>query len=159
MAQKYNASLNLKVKIRLFLALVIIVTIAGAILDYPQMFNQSIDLINNKLGLKIPQFFNWPFRLGLDLQGGTQLIYQADVSKVPGSDRNDSLEGVRDVIERRVNAFGVSEPLVQTTKEGDNYRVIVELAGIKDVEEAIKMIGETPLLEFKEQNDGPKELT
>ncbi|OGY42196.1 MAG: protein-export membrane protein SecD [Candidatus Buchananbacteria bacterium RBG_13_39_9] len=159
MAQKYNASLNLKVKIRLFLALVIIVTIAGAILDYPQMFNQSIDLINNKLGLKIPQFFNWPFRLGLDLQGGTQLIYQADVSKVPGSDRNDSLEGVRDVIERRVNAFGVSEPLVQTTKEGDNYRVIVELAGVKDVTEAIKMIGETPLLEFKEQSTEPAQLT
>jgi protein-export membrane protein SecD len=92
------------------------------------------------------------FRLGLDLQGGSQLIYQADVSKVAEADRMTSLGGVRDVIERRVNSFGVSEPVIQVNKtmNGD-YRIIAELAGIKDVKEAIKMIGETPLLEFKEQ--------
>lgn len=103
-------------------------------------------------------FFNKFFpRLGLDLQGGSHLEYQADLSNISSADQASALSGVRDVIERRVNAFGVSEPLVQTS--GQN-RLIVELAGIKDVKEAIKKIGETPLLEFKEQeNTGPVALT
>ena len=67
--------------------------------------------------------------------------------------------GVRDVIERRVNVFGVSEPVVQTSVSGEQYRVIVELAGISDVDQAIQMIGETPLLEFKEQAPQARELT
>ncbi|MCX6740195.1 MAG: protein translocase subunit SecD, partial [Candidatus Parcubacteria bacterium] len=62
-------------------------------------------------------------------------------------------------IERRVNAFGVAEPLVQTNKQGDNFRVVAELAGVSDVQQAIKMIGETPLLEFKEESTAPKELS
>lgn len=94
--------------------------------------------------------------LGLDLQGGTHLVYQADISDIPSADRDSALEGVRDVIERRVNAFGVSEPLVQT-RSGN--RLIVELAGVSDVNEAIKQIGETPLLEFKEIEENQKELT
>lgn len=159
MAQKNRGSVNPRTKIKIYLAIIFIVAILGAFWDYPKIYDSGVDFLNSKLGLQIKHFYNLPFRLGLDLQGGTQLIYEADMGQVPGRDRTDSLEGVRDVIERRVNAFGVAEPLVQTTKEGDNFRVIVELAGIKDVEEAIKMIGETPLLEFKEQNDGPKELT
>ncbi len=93
------------------------------------------------------------FHLGLDLKGGTHLVYQADTSKIEAGDRESAVEGVRDVIERRVNAFGVAEPVVQTNKDQfGNYRIIVELAGVKDVNQAIKMIGETPLLEFKELN-------
>ena len=95
-------------------------------------------------------FFNsFSPKLGLDLQGGTHLVYQADVSNIETGERDAALEGVRDVIERRVNAFGVSEPIVQTSS---NHRLIVELAGIFDVNEAIQNIGETPLLEFKEVN-------
>lgn len=99
-------------------------------------------------------FWNkFDFHLGLDIKGGTHLEYMADVSKVEVGDRDSAVEGVRDVVERRVNAFGVAEPLVQTNKsQAGEYRLIVELAGVKDVNEAIKMIGETPLLEFKEQN-------
>lgn len=88
----------------------------------------------------------------MDLQGGAHLVYQADVSQIPPSERQDAVEGVRDVIERRINALGVSEPLVQTNRNGDNYRIIIELPGVFDIKEAIKQIGETPLLEFKEQN-------
>ncbi len=112
-------------------------------------------IIYPKLPAQIP-FSNWfnkfEVKLGLDLQGGAHLVYEADVSQIPLSDRNDAVEGVRDVIERRVNALGVSEPLVQTNKIGDTYRVIVELAGVTDINEAINQIGETPLLEFKEEN-------
>lgn len=92
-----------------------------------------------------------PYRLGLDIQGGTHLVYQADVKNVASADRQNSLDAVRDVIERRVNLFGVSEPLVQVEKSGGEWRLIVELAGVRDINTAIKMIGETPFLEFREE--------
>ena len=98
----------------------------------------------------LPKIKENQFRLGLDLQGGSQLIYQADVSNISDADKDDLLDGVRDVIERRVNTFGVSEPVIQINKTIDNdYRIIVELAGIKNVDDAIKEIGETPKLELK----------
>lgn len=123
-------------------------------LVYPAAFNKGADFLNGKLGLedsslKIPHFFNVPFRLGLDLLGGTHLVYQADlVHLAAGQSDADAMEGVRDVIERRVNIFGVAEPLVQV--EGRD-RLAVELAGVRDIAEAIKLIGETPFLEFKEE--------
>jgi preprotein translocase subunit SecD len=83
------------------------------------------------------------------------LVYEADVSKVASRDQNDAVEGVRDVIERRVNAFGVSEPLVQTNYSAGIPRIIIDLAGVKNVSEAIKQIGETPILQFKEQSESP----
>ncbi len=95
------------------------------------------------------------FRLGLDLKGGTHLVYEADMQSIPESDRTAALTGVKDVIERRVNAFGVAEPVVQTTTEGGHYRVIIELAGVLDVAQAVQLIGETPILEFKELNPNP----
>src|SRR3989338_1635935 len=141
-----------KNKIRLAVAGIFLMAVFGLLLDFPQIFE--------KAGFKLPGFLNWPFHLGLDLQGGTHLVYQADVSQIPGQDQASAVEGVRDVIERRVNAFGVSAPIVQTTKSGDSWRMIVELAGVSDVNQAITMIGETPLLEFKEQNPSPQiELT
>ncbi|MDZ4229796.1 MAG: peptidylprolyl isomerase, partial [Candidatus Veblenbacteria bacterium] len=97
------------------------------------------------------QFWNrYNVQLGLDLRGGAHLVYEADVSQVPDSERADAVEGVRDVIERRVNFFGVAEPVIQTSKVGESWRVIVELPGVTDTQEAIRLIGETPVLEFKE---------
>lgn len=99
-----------------------------------------------------------PFRLGLDLQGGIHLIYRADTSIVEESEISESMVGLRDVIERRVNLFGVTEPLVQIEKKGNGeQRLIVELPGIKNINQAVDMIGETPYLEFKTQR--PKEET
>jgi preprotein translocase subunit SecD len=93
---------------------------------------------------------NFPFRLGLDLSSGVRLVYKADVSKLAEADRAEGLNILRDVIERRVNAFGVSEPLVQieSSLSGED-RLLVELPGLTNVEQAIKLIGETPTLEFK----------
>lgn len=95
-----------------------------------------------------------PFKLGLDLSGGTYLTYRADVSRVPTAEVGDAMDSLRDVIERRVNLFGVSEPRVttETTTLGGNgreYHLIVELPGVTDTKKAIAMIGQTPLLEFK----------
>lgn len=88
----------------------------------------------------------YPFKLGLDLQGGTHLVYQADLSGI--DDKSDAMTGVRDVIERRVNLFGVAEPRVQISGQD---RLIVELAGIKDTKQAIAMIGLTPSLDFRKE--------
>lgn len=98
------------------------------------------------------------FKLGLDLSGGTHLVYNADTSKLAAADIPDSLASLREVVERRVNAFGVGEPLVQTEQGGalgnGAYRLVVELPGITDVNQAVKLIGETPVLEFKLVNQG-----
>ncbi|KKW41688.1 MAG: Protein translocase subunit SecD [Candidatus Magasanikbacteria bacterium GW2011_GWA2_56_11] len=96
----------------------------------------------------------------LDLQGGVQLIYEADVRDIPAADQAASVEGVRDVVERRVSGMGVGEPTVQTSQVGESYRLNVELPGVTDIGQAIKMIGETPILEFKEENrEPPRDLT
>jgi len=139
---------------------VLALTALTGFLSYPQAWNRGADFYNAKVvdalklpgGFKLPHYWNVPFKLGLDLQGGTHLVYEADTKDIPDSERAGALEGVRDVIERRVNAFGVSEPIVQTNKAGDRWRIIVELAGVRDVRDAIRMIGETPILEFKEEN-------
>lgn len=147
--------------VRRFLFIIIALVIICAVIDSPAYYNKAVDFIaqktNNKV--RIATTTEKTFSLGLDLQGGSHLVYSADMSEIDDKDRYSALEGVRDVIERRVNVFGVSEPIVQTNVAGGEYRIIVELAGIKDVEEAIKMIGETPLLEFKEQVDQIRELT
>lgn len=111
----------------------------------PELVNKGLGYAHTKLNTpdwKVKKYKS--FRLGLDLLGGTHLLYQADLSKV--ADKEDALEGIRDVIERRVNLFGVSEPVVQISGQD---RLIVDLAGVRDVNEAIKLIGETPFLEFK----------
>lgn len=149
-----------KAKIRWALFGIIILALIAANFDYPKYYDQTTDWLNSKTNMRLPHMYNKPFKLGLDLQGGTRLIYEADVSNIPDKERNSAMDGARDVIERRVNAFGISEPVVQTSKSGGQWLVAVELAGIKDINQAIKMIGETPLLEFKEENQQTnKELT
>ncbi len=96
---------------------------------------------------------------GLDLQGGVHLVYEADMQSIEKGKEMESLKGVQDVIERRVNAFGVAEPSIRASKIGDSYRLIVELAGVKDIEDAKKMLKETPYLEFKEEGETKIELT
>ncbi len=121
----------------------------------------------NKNFDKTSSFFkSHPFRLGLDLSGGSHLIYKADISQVPTGQVSDSMNALRDVIERRVNLFGVSEPVVQVQNGGfisgnNDEKLIVDLPGVTDVEKATQMIGQTPLLEFKIEapKDTPQKLT
>ena len=128
--------------------LLLLLTAAVGYVDYPKSPNIHIGSIQRDLNV----------RLGLDLKGGTSLVYTADVSQVPAADRTSALDGVRDVIERRINAYGVAEPVIQTSRVGNDYRVSVDLAGVQDINQAIKLIGETPLLEFREQAE-PKGLS
>ncbi|KKT81526.1 MAG: Preprotein translocase subunit SecD, partial [Candidatus Azambacteria bacterium GW2011_GWA1_44_9] len=95
----------------------------------------------------------FPFKLGLDLSGGVQLVYQADVSSIKPAEVKNAMDSLRDVVERRINLFGVAEPIVQIEEKGGvagavEERLIVELPGITDVKRAVEMIGQTPKLEF-----------
>ncbi len=118
----------------LFLGIIIIVAIAAAFFVYPKGWGAQAE----------------PWRLGLDLEGGAHLVYNIDLSKVAAADQDSVVAGLRDVIEKRVNLFGVSEPQVYTAQSGGQQQLIVDLAGVKSVTDAINEIGQTPLLDFRE---------
>ena len=115
------------------------------IIDWPNSFN--IKFLQN---VKIHE--------GLDLQGGTHLVYELDLSKVDPKDTDNAVQGVIDVIDRRINALGVSEPVIQSAKIGDKNCIIVELPGVTDINEAVNLIGKTALLEFWEQETSLKDI-
>lgn len=121
------------------------------------------DLNIKFLGSDIKRDLN--LSLGLDLAGGSYLVFEADTSGVSDERKKESVEGVRDIIERRVNLFGVSEPSVRTSSYLDKMRVIVELPGIKDTNSAITLIGKTAQLIFAQVSESesggliPTELT
>lgn len=135
-----------QVKIRYQFALVLLLGLVCGIISYPQIVRPIPKLFGFFDALKVNK--------GLDLQGGIHLEYKADVSQIENGKVNDALVAAEAVIERRVNAFGVGEPLVQLSQSGTEHRIIVELPGIKDIEQAKKMIKETPFLEFREGSDG-----
>jgi protein-export membrane protein SecD len=130
--------------------ILLLVLVAGSV-SYPQAANWVIDQTNELIGTKM-KHIDYPAVLGLDLQGGTHLEYVADLSKIDSIEKASAMEGVRDVIERRVNQMGVSEPSILATQDGEDWRLSVELAGVQDINEAIEMIGATPILEFRVEN-------
>ena len=132
-------------KYYIFIGVIILAILAG-IFSYPNYFNKGVDFLNGKMSWTLPHFPDRSYVFGLDLQGGVSLVYQADLSSV--QDKSGAMSGLRDVIERRVNMFGVSEPVVQI--QGQD-RLSVELPGVTDVQKAIQMIGQTPYLEFNEE--------
>ena len=88
-------------------------------------------------------------QLGLDLKGGSYLVYQADLTKKdPSQTDAQVMAAIQTTIERRVNAYGVTEPIIQI--EG-NDRLVVQLPGVKDINEALKLIGQVAELDFREQ--------
>jgi preprotein translocase subunit SecD len=96
------------------------------------------------------------FVLGLDLNGGSALTYKIQTEALPaGSNIDDSVSALRDVVERRVNLFGVREPTVTTdySRLSKEYRLVIELPGVTNVQQAAKMIGETPVLDFRVLKD------
>ena len=141
--------------------LIFILTIVAAYISLPKEFNffgrkfvrQDLNLNYGKL--QIQKSFD--LVLGLDLAGGSHLVLEADTSALPEDKKEIAIEGVRDVIERRVNLFGVSEPVVQTSEFEGKNRVIVDLPGVKDTKEAVDLIGKTAQLIFAEVVEIPVE--
>lgn len=143
-----------------YLAILLLVVIAGVIalpssFTFPyNIFGRSGEIELKRPNLRLNIFgktFEKELELkrGLDIQGGTQIVLEADMKNIPEVDRPTALESVREVIARRVDLFGVSEPVIQTSKNGDTYRLIVELAGLDDPNQAIQLIGATAQLDFR----------
>lgn len=132
-------------------------------IDLPENFplhfkigNKEIKTVINPLSVNTTIFGqhiskDFRTRLGLDLKGGSHLVFEADTSQLKSTDINDAIEAARDVIERRVNLFGVSEPSIQTVKSGTKHRITVDLPGITNVAEAVNLIGQTAQLSFREE--------
>ncbi len=95
---------------------------------------------------------NWyrPLKMGLDLQGGAHLVLETDMSQIAAASRDDALNSVKEIITRRVDLYGVAEPVIQTAKVGSSDRLIVELPGIANIDQAVKLIGQTAQLDFRE---------
>jgi preprotein translocase subunit SecD len=136
---------------KLYFKLIIIILLAAAAfyIVWPQGGKISL----KPIGINLEKTFN--LKLGLDLQGGTHLVYEGDLEDLSQEDWAEAMASARDVIERRVNAFGVSEPLVQVSSFN---RLIVELPGITNIDEAVDQIGQTPFMEFREESDEPPEV-
>lgn len=105
-----------------------------------------------KVGKKVVFKKEIKVREGLDLQGGARVVYEADLSKTTDAQKADAMASLSANIQNRINSFGVAEPVVQTSKVGNSYRLTVEMPGIKDINEATNLIGKTAELEFKELN-------
>ena len=105
-----------------------------------------------------PSFFgktyslDWPLKKGLDIAGGVEITVQADMSEIAAEDRLDALASAVEVVRQRVDAYGVSEPTIQTAIAGDDYRIIVEIPGLEEAEEALSLIGTTALMDFRLQD-------
>lgn len=140
-------------KIRFFAVLLVLLGLGVGYFDFASEAKHYaiLDKLNITPKESLQKF---GLRLGLDLQGGTHLEYKADTSHLSGSTA-DAMNSLRDIIERRVNIFGVAEPIIQVEQSsalsegGSQQRLIVELPGMTDVDKAVEMIGATPVLEFK----------
>ena len=143
--------------------LIILITVVAVIIDLPKNYRLKFSLgpikvdkvisspsINLSVGpLNVRKDFNT--RYGLDLAGGTHLVLETDMSAIASPDREKAFASAKDIVERRVNLYGLTEPVVQHAKVGDSYRIIVEIAGISNINQAIDLIGKTAQLSFYEE--------
>lgn len=155
---------------RFVLLSIIAIFFVAALIDLPPIpFKFSLGKINIDQrigGYRLDfEFFgkriqnNLELRRGLDLQGGVHVVLNADMEKIPAGDRDTALESARRVIERRVNFYGVAEANIQTSRAGNDYRLIVELPGVTDVAQALSVIGQTAQLDFREFSPKSKQAS
>ncbi|KKP81320.1 MAG: Preprotein translocase subunit SecD [Candidatus Levybacteria bacterium GW2011_GWB1_35_5] len=132
---------------RYLLWLIIGLSILAVFVNLPKIGNFNPNVVFEKLNIAK----ELTFRKGLDLEGGTSLVLQADMSNISKAQKPSALDSAKVVIEKRVNLFGVSEPIVQTSVVNSDYRIIVELPGLTDTEKVRSLIGTTAQLTFWEQ--------
>jgi len=141
--------------------LIILIGVLSVLINIPDSvtlpsFKSPIKLLNiNTLLRPLNLAQDISFKKGLDLQGGTSITLLANMKDIPESQRKDALDSAKEVIEKRINFFGVSEPLVQTAQVNKDYRIIVEIPGITDVNQAVSLIGQTAQLSFWEVGASP----
>jgi len=145
------------------LILITIVTLAASYISLPPSINLYGKTITRPdLNVNVGKFNlkrSFDLHLGLDLAGGSRLVFEADMANIPTEKQTDAITGVKNIIENRVNLFGVSEPSVQTSAFEGKSRIIVELPGIGDTQQAINLIGKTAQLTFMEVKEIPATKT
>jgi len=141
---------------RFLIWLIIILTLGSLYVNFPNGIHLKFAPLKIDKEIFLPFFRELEIKKGIDLAGGTHLVFQADMSAITSENRQAAIDAAKDNIEKRVNLFGVAEPVIQTSKVGDDYRLIVELAGITDINQAIDLIGQTAQLDFREL---PQEAT
>ncbi len=152
----------------IFFIIILLIAAITIVLNLSQSFSinfeSSIPLINKNISIHWkfkginPDLYLKPlklqrdlsFRKGLDLLGGTSITLKADMKNISDKERDNALESAKTVIEKRINFFGVSEPIVQTSRVGEDYRIIVEIPGVTDTNAAVNLIGKTAKLTFWE---------
>ena len=139
--------------IRIFLVIILLTILAAIVAAGGFLWNGKGEI--RLFDRSFP--YDCPLRRGLDLQGGLQLVLEAEMSGVSSADRPSALESARAVIERRVDFLGVAEPTVQTSRLGESFRIIVELPGVTNPEEALALIGSTAQLDFREAKLQPED--
>ena len=80
-----------------------------------------------------------------------QVVLQADMSNIAVDNRESAMTAAKEIISRRVDLYGINEPRIQTAKRGDQYRIIIELPGVQDQQQALELVGKTAQLEFRLQ--------
>jgi preprotein translocase subunit SecD len=131
--------------------LIILLTTISIYISLPSSVRPNLDVKIGNFEIKR----NFDLHLGLDLAGGSHLVFDADMSKISDDKKKTALESVKNVIEKRVNLFGISEPTVQTSEFDGKNRIIVELPGITDTKQASALIGKTAQLMFAEVTEVP----
>lgn len=129
---------------RKILWFVVFVVLLAIFIDLPKL--PSFKIFGKSISL------DFPLKLGLDLQGGTQLVLEAQMDKIEPQNRDSALESAKNVLEKRVNLYGVSEALVQSSKVGNQRRILIELPGLKDASSAAQLVGKTAQLDFREMS-------
>ena len=133
---------------------VILLTLVAAFIDFPKSVTiLGRELLRPDFDLRVGPmriFRDFEPRLGLDLQGGAHIVFEADTSSLTTEDKDSAVESAKAVIERRINLFGATEPVIQTAQVGESRRIIVEIPGVTDINYAINLIGQTAQLTFWE---------
>lgn len=135
------------------LFLIIFLTAVALVIDAPKNYRLGNFVISSPvINLTRPFVFYRDLNLkqGLDLQGGTEVTLETDMSNIATADRTDALDSAKEVIARRVDLYGVTESSVKTLVSGDNYRITVALPGVENPDDAINLIGSTARLDFRQ---------
>lgn len=148
--------------------LILVLLIVSALIVLPPQWSLSTPAIfglpaSQPISFATPEFtlpgsnrkivLSKPLKQGLDIQGGVQITVGLETSGLPVAERAQAADAAREVLSRRVDLYGIAEPVVQTVQQGDNYRLLVELPGVSDPSQAVSLVGQTAQLSFALIND------
>ena len=150
----------MKNPVKVFIFIIFLTFLAGFV-ALPESWPVSLNVFGRNLSFNLSapiidfNFFGkqyykkFELKKGLDVQGGIQVVLQADMSQIEEADRVTALESAKEIILRRVDLYGLAEPVVKTLITENDYRIVVELPGLNDPQQALELVGQTALLEFQ----------